>query len=150
LAGETEGLPLSVIVSATSANDSTMLEAVMEDIPPPLPDLSASVRDQVADRSAPDRVLGQAGRHRSTIERTARGCWLRRLRIRDERDSDRFYALTMLACAVICFNALQQPPCDVPECPLSPSVTLTPLRWLTTDRAGLRRCCRAAFAVTNQ
>jgi IS5 family transposase len=51
------------------------------------------------------------GRHRWTIERT--GAWLggfRRLRIRYERDSGRFYALAMLACAVICFNALQQPP----------------------------------------
>jgi transposase len=51
------------------------------------------------------------GRHRWTIERT--GAWLggfRRLRIRYERDSERFYALAMLACAVICFNALQQPP----------------------------------------
>jgi transposase len=45
------------------------------------------------------------------IERT--GAWLggfRRLRIRYERDSERFYALAMLACSVICCNALQQPP----------------------------------------
>jgi transposase len=51
------------------------------------------------------------GRHRWTIERT--GAWLggfRRLRIRYERDSERFYALVLLACSVICFNALQQPP----------------------------------------
>jgi IS5 family transposase len=51
------------------------------------------------------------GRHRWTIERT--GAWLggwRRLRIRYERSSERFYALAMLACAVICFNALQRPP----------------------------------------
>ena len=46
------------------------------------------------------------GRHRWTIERT--DAWLggfRRLRIRDERSSERFYALAML-----CFNALEQPP----------------------------------------
>jgi hypothetical protein len=45
--------------------------------------------------------------HRWTIERT--GAWLggwRRLRVRYERSSERFYALAMLACAVICFNAL--------------------------------------------
>ena len=51
------------------------------------------------------------GRHRWTIERT--GAWLggfRRLRVRYERDSERFYALAMLACAVICFNAHQRPP----------------------------------------
>jgi hypothetical protein len=52
------------------------------------------------------------GRHRWTIERTGawRGGW-RRLRIRYERDSERFFALVLLACSVICFNALQQPPC---------------------------------------
>jgi hypothetical protein len=27
-----------------------------------------------------------------------------------ERSSERFYALAMLACSVICFNTLQQPP----------------------------------------
>jgi transposase len=50
------------------------------------------------------------GRHRWTIERTI--AWLggwRRLRIRYERSDERFYALAMLACAVICFNALRQP-----------------------------------------
>ena len=50
------------------------------------------------------------GRYRWTIERT--GAWLggwRRLRIRYERSSERFYALAMLACAVICFNALHEP-----------------------------------------
>jgi hypothetical protein len=34
----------------------------------------------------------------------------RRLRIRYERSSERFYALVLLACAVICFNTLQRPP----------------------------------------
>jgi IS5 family transposase len=34
VAGEAGGLPLSVVVSAANANDSTMLEAVLEDIPP--------------------------------------------------------------------------------------------------------------------
>jgi IS5 family transposase len=51
------------------------------------------------------------GRHRWMIERT--GAWLggwRWLRIRYERSSKRFYALVLLACAVICFNRLQQPP----------------------------------------
>jgi len=51
------------------------------------------------------------GRHRWTIERT--GAWLggfRRLRIRYERSSERFYALAMLACSVICFRSLKRPP----------------------------------------
>jgi IS5 family transposase len=50
------------------------------------------------------------GRHRWRIERT--GAWLggfRRLRIRYERSSERFYALAMLACSVICFQALGPP-----------------------------------------
>ena len=51
------------------------------------------------------------GRHRWTIERTGASLGgFSRLRIRYERSSERFYALAMLACAVICFKALQQPP----------------------------------------
>jgi hypothetical protein len=45
-------------------------------------------------------------------EDRADGAWLggwRRLRIRYERSSERFYALAMLACSVICFKALQPP-----------------------------------------
>ena len=34
----------------------------------------------------------------------------RRLRIRDERGCGRFYVLAMLACSVICCNALQRSP----------------------------------------
>jgi hypothetical protein len=34
VAGEAGGLPLSVILSAANANDATMLEAVLDDIPP--------------------------------------------------------------------------------------------------------------------
>jgi transposase len=92
LAGDAGGLPLSVVVSAANANDSTMLEAVLDDIPA-------------------IRMPSGRRRHRWTIERT--GAWLggwRRLRIRYERGSERFYALAMLACSVICFNTLQQPP----------------------------------------
>jgi transposase len=51
------------------------------------------------------------GRYHWTIERT--GAWLggfRRLRIRYERSSERFYALAMLAGSIICFNVRQQPP----------------------------------------
>jgi IS5 family transposase len=50
------------------------------------------------------------GRYRWTIERTGASLGgFRRLRIRDERDSGRLSALVLLACAVICCNALQQP-----------------------------------------
>jgi hypothetical protein len=34
VAGDGGGLPISVVLSAANANDSTMLEAVVDDIPP--------------------------------------------------------------------------------------------------------------------
>jgi IS5 family transposase len=123
-----------VILSAANANDATMLEAVLDDIPAILmptgrrrrrpgkvhADLAydhrrcrrslrrRGIRPRIARMVDPSARLG---RHRWTIERT--GAWLggfQRLRIRYERSSERFYALAMLACAVICFNTLQQPP----------------------------------------
>ena len=135
MAGDVGGLPLAVIISAANANDSTMLEAVLDDIPPiRMPSgrrrrrpgavhtdkaydhrrcraylRRRGIRPRIARRMIESSQ--RLGRHRWTIERT--GAWLggwRRLRIRYERSSERFYALAMLACSVICFNALQQPP----------------------------------------
>jgi transposase len=135
LAGDAGGLPLSLIVSAANANDATMLEAVLDDIPPiRMPTgrrrhrpgkvhadkayghrrcraylRRRGIRPRIARRTIESSAT--LGRHRWTIERT--GAWLggwRRLRIRYERSSERFYDLAMLACSVICFNALQQPP----------------------------------------
>jgi transposase len=135
VAGDKGGLPLAVILSAANANDSTMLEAALDDIPPiRMPSgrrrrrpgtvhgdkaydhrrcraylRRRGIRPRIARRRIESST--RLGRHRWTIERT--GAWLggwRRLRIRYERSSERFYALAMLACAVICFNALQQPP----------------------------------------
>jgi transposase len=134
VAGDARGLPLSVILSAANANDATMLEAVVDDIPPILMPTGRRRRpaklhaDKAYDHRRCRACLRQRGirpriarrgiesserlgRHRWTIERT--GAWLggfRRLRIRYERSSERFYALAMLACSVICFNALQHPP----------------------------------------
>ena len=84
------GFPLAVIISAANANDATMFEAVW-----------TTSRRRMVETSQ------RLGRHRWTTERT--GAWLggwRRRRIRYER----FDALAMLACSVICFSALQQPP----------------------------------------
>ena len=113
-----------------------MLEAVLEDIPPirmptgrrrrrPAKVHADKAYDHrrcraylrrrgIRPRIARRRIESSStlGRRRWTIERT--GAWLggfRRLRIRYERASERFYALAMLACAVICFTTLQQPPC---------------------------------------
>jgi transposase len=135
LAGDAGGLPLAVILSAANANDATMFEAVLDDIPPiRMPTgrrrrrpgkvhgdkaydhrrcraylRRRGIRPRIARRMIESSE--RLGRHRWTIERT--GAWLggwRRLRIRYERCSERFYALAMLACSVICFQALQQPP----------------------------------------
>jgi transposase len=135
VAGEAGGLPLSVILSAANTNDSTVFEAVLDDIPPiRMPsgrrrrrpgkvhgdkaDDHRRCRAYLRRRGIRPRIAGRMiessarlGRHRWTIERT--GAWLggfRRLRIRYERDAERFYALAMLACSVICFRALHQPP----------------------------------------
>jgi transposase len=77
----------------------------------PLPGVSAPAWHPLPDRPAWDRVLGPAWP--PPLEDRAHRAWLggfRRLRIRYERCSERFYALAMLACSIICFNALRQPP----------------------------------------
>jgi IS5 family transposase len=51
------------------------------------------------------------GRHRWKAERTI--AWLlgcRRLRVRYERSDARFYAFVLLACSLLSFHVLQQPP----------------------------------------
>jgi transposase len=133
-AGDAGGLPLAVIGSAASANDSTMFETVLDDIPPiRMPSGRRRRRpgkvhsDKAYDHRRCRAYLRRRGikpliarrmiessqrlgRHRWRIERA--GAWLggwRRLRIRYERCSERFYALAMLARSVICFNTLQQP-----------------------------------------
>ena len=124
-----------MILSAANANDATLFEAVLDDIPSILMPTGRRrhrpgkvhadtaydhrrCRRYLRRRGIGPRIARRGiessqrlGRHRWTIERT--GAWLggfRRLRIRYERSSERFYALAMLACAVICFKALQPPP----------------------------------------
>jgi transposase len=134
LAGERGGLPVAVVLSAANANDSTMLEAVVDDIPPIVMPSGRRHRrpgavhaDKAYDhrhcraylrrRGIRPRIARRGiessqrlGRYRWTIERT--GAWLggwRRLRIRYEHGSERFYALVLLACSVICFQAVPPP-----------------------------------------
>jgi IS5 family transposase len=126
---------LTVVLSGANANDSTMFEAVLDDVPPILMPTGRRRRrpgkvhaDKAYDHRRCRRYLrrrgirpriarrgvessARLGRYRWTIERT--GAWLggwRRLRIRYERSAERFFALAMLACSVICYNALTQPP----------------------------------------
>jgi transposase len=73
--------------------------------------MAPRLADQAMGLPSMSTTSWDAYRHRWRIERT--GAWLggwRRLRIRYERSSERFYALAMLACSVICFKAPQQPP----------------------------------------
>jgi transposase len=135
LAVDGGGLPLSLLVTGANTNDSLVLEALLDDLPAVRTPAGRrrcrpekvhadkaydhrrcraylrqrGIRPRIARRMIESSA--QLGRHRWTIERT--GAWLggwRRLRIRYERSSERFYALAMLACSVICFNTLQQPP----------------------------------------
>jgi transposase len=135
VAGDATGLPISLILSAANTNDALVFEALLEDIPPIRMPTGRRRRrpnkvhgDKAYDHRRCRRYLrrrgirpriarrmiessARLGGHRWTIERT--GAWLggfRRLRIRYECCSERFYTLAMLACLVICFNALQQPP----------------------------------------
>jgi IS5 family transposase len=128
-------MPLSLLVTAANTADASMFEALLDDLPKVRTPAGGrrcrpgkchadkaydhrrcrvylrrrGIRPRIARRMIESST--RLGRHRWTIERT--GAWLggwRRLRIRYERSSERFYALAMLACAVICFNALQQRP----------------------------------------
>jgi Transposase DDE domain len=89
-----------VLVSAANANDATMFEAVVDDIPPIR--LPSGRR-----RRRPCKVHADKAHdhHRCRAYLRRRGI---RPRIRYERDSERFYALVLLACSVTCFNTLQQ------------------------------------------
>jgi len=123
------------VLTAANAHDSTMLAAVLDDIPPirmptgrhrrrprkvhadkgyDYPRCRAELRQhgitpRIARRGVESKE--RLGRWRWRIERTI--AWLlgfRRLRIRYERSDERFFAFAMLACSVILFNALRQPP----------------------------------------
>jgi transposase len=133
LAGEGTGLPLSLLVTAANTPDATVFEALLEDIPKVR--TPAGGRRSRPDKCHADKAYDQRrcrgyltrraikvriarrgvessarlGRHRWKAERSI--AWLagcRRLRIRYERDSERFFAFAMLACARLCYNRLPQ------------------------------------------
>jgi IS5 family transposase len=125
------GLPLTAAVTAANVADVTMLEAVVDDIPPVrTPSGRRRVRpDKVHADKGYDSQANRAwlrrrgirpriarrgiessarlGRHRWRVERSLSwlGCW-RRLQLRWDRDSGRWFAFILLACAVVCFNRL--------------------------------------------
>ena len=125
------GWPLTAIVTAANASDTTLFAAVLDDAPP----IRASARrrrtrpgavhadkgyDSAANRAWLRRrgirpriarrgveSSARLGRHRWKVERAL--SWLscfRRLQVRWDRDSGRYFAFVLLACALTCFNRL--------------------------------------------
>jgi transposase len=71
------------------------------------PGLVAAAWDPAADCPAWDRVVGAPWAASWKVERAL--SWLscfRRLQVRWDRDSGRFFAFVLLACALVCFNRL--------------------------------------------
>jgi IS5 family transposase len=125
------GLPLAAVITAANVNDTTMFEAVLDDVPPVrTPSGQRRTRpgtvhaDKAYDSAANRAYLRQRrirpriarrgvesstrlGRHRWKIERSLSwlSCW-RRLQVRWDRDCGRWFAFLLVACAVICFNRL--------------------------------------------
>jgi transposase len=128
---EGQGLPLTAAVTAANVADVTMLEAMVDDIPPVRTPAgrrrrrpgkldadkgydSTSNRTWLRRRGITARIARRGiessqrlGRHRWKVERAL--SWLscyRRLAVRWDRDSERFFAFVLLACALVCFNRL--------------------------------------------
>ena len=131
LACDGSGLPLAAVVTAANINDTSMFQAVVEDIPPirtpsgqrrrrPTKlhadkgyDSQANrawlrrqgIRPRIARRGVDSSV--RLGRHRWKVERSLSwlSCW-RRLQVRWDRDSGRWFAFVLVACAVVGCNRL--------------------------------------------
>jgi IS5 family transposase len=119
------------VVTAANVNDTTMFQAILEDIPPvrtpagrrrtrPAKVHADKGYDSHANRTyLRRRRIGpriarrgvesstRLGRHRWKVERSLSwlSCW-RRLALRWDRDSGRWFAFVLLACAVVCSNRL--------------------------------------------
>jgi transposase len=129
VANEGTGMVLSLLLGAANRPDQELFEAVVEDIPPVAtpkggrrrrPDKCHAdkgydyrhCREYLTGRGIKVRIARRGtesserlGRHRWKAERTI--AWLfgcRRLRIRYDRGSERFYAFGLLACCRLSFN----------------------------------------------
>jgi transposase len=125
------GLPLTAAVTAANVNDTLLFAALLDDVPAVL--TPARRRRSRPDKVDADKAYDQAanraylrrrgiasriarrgiesssrlGRQRWRIERTL--SWLscfRRLAVRWDRDSGRWFAFVLLACALVGFNRL--------------------------------------------
>ncbi|HEV2922312.1 MAG TPA: IS5 family transposase [Actinomycetota bacterium] len=125
------GLPLTAVVTAANVNDTTMFQAIVEDIPPVRTPAgrrrtrpakvhadkgydSRANRTYLRRRGITARIArrqiessARLGRHRWRVERSLSwlSCW-RRLQVRWDRDAGRWFAFVLVACAVVCFNRL--------------------------------------------
>jgi transposase len=125
------GLPLAAVVTAANVNDTTVFQAVMDDVPPIRTPAgrrrtrpgklhadkgydSRANRAYLRQRGIKARIARRQiesstrlGRHRWKVERSLSwlSCW-RRLQVRWDRDSGRWFAFLLVACAVVCFNRL--------------------------------------------
>jgi transposase len=119
------------VVTAANVNDTTMFEAVVDDLPSVRTpagrrrtrpgavhadkgyDSHANraylrrrgIRPRIARRGVESSA--RLGRHRWKVERAL--SWLsywRRLEVRWDRDAGRWFAFVLVACAVVCFNRL--------------------------------------------
>jgi IS5 family transposase len=127
------GLPLTAVVTAANINDTTMLQSLLDDVPAvrspsgrrrrrPAKVHADKGYDSHANRTylrrrgikariARRRIESSTrlGRHRWRVERAL--SWLscfRRLQVRWDRDSGRWFAFVVVACAVVCFTRLSQ------------------------------------------
>ena len=136
LAGDNgAGVPLVVLLTAANIPDGVLLEALIDDLPAIRMATgrrrrrpgklhgdkaydSRGNRRALRDRGIVARIARRGvessqrlGRVRWKAERTIGwlfGC--RRLRVRYERSDARFYAFVLLACSLLSFHLLQQPP----------------------------------------
>jgi transposase len=124
------GLPLTAVVTAANVGDTTLFQAVLDDVPPVLTPSgrrrcrpgklhgdkgydSAANRAYLRRRGIYPRIAARRGtesserlgRHRWIVERSLSwlGCF-RRLQVRWDRGSGRWFAFVLLACALTCFN----------------------------------------------
>jgi transposase len=131
LVGDGGGLPLTAVVTAANVNDTTMFQAVVDDVAPirtpsgqrrtrpgkvhaDKGDDSRANRVYLRQRGIRARIARRGiesstrlGRHRWRVERSLSwlSCW-RRLQVRWDRDAGRWFAFVLVACAVVCFNRL--------------------------------------------
>jgi Transposase DDE domain len=128
---EGRGLPLTAVVTAANIPDVTMFQAVLDDVPA-VRSSSGRRRCRPGKLDA-DKGYGSAANRaylrrrgisvriaRRGIESSQRQGWyrwrlkralswlscFRRLGVRWDRGSERFFAFMLLACALVCFNRL--------------------------------------------